>query len=303
MPKKMKYLLLLPLITVVSCGYSTSYLVEGDKYNSSIFVKNYYTHWDEELKNSTKSKIVDVDEQKMVSEINLGYGDNLIEGIEQIDPNYFDKIPNLDEYGLEHKMNAVDDLFNYGYQSKLFDGQMVCGAQNGHPEYAYQLGRVQIQESGFSTRFSKESSELHYFAMNFKVSTDNTIPCYLTDNPQEQIARHGDYELMHESKIKLTITLYVKTNSGIEGYPFEANMDFTGQIIQSGAHRYKTNNGHVYNFLAFDLEEYHLSRLVGVSVEFKVLEDEFLTINKNRGVDMTYALFLYEIFFPYTTWN
>ena len=303
MHKKMKYLLLLPMTAIVSCGYSTSYLVEGDLYTSAIFSKNYYTHWDNELKTASRETPVDVTDKKTSIEVHYGYGSHKLNGIESIDPNFFEAAPDLEEYGDKYKMNEVDDLFNYGYQSKLFDGQMVCGGQNGRPEYAYQKGRVQIPESGFSARFSKESGELHYFAMQFKASTDNTVECYLTDNPAEEKKKQDDYDLMHESKIKLTVTLYTKNGTAIEGHPFETQVNLLGQVEEIGNLRYKTNNGHLYTFLAFDLEEYNLSRLVGVSVEFSIVEDELVTLNKNRGVDMTYALFLYELFFPYTSWN
>ena len=301
--RKFKYLMLLPLVAITSCGYSTSYLVEGNKYVSAVFKENYYTHWDNELKSATKKEVVDVTDSRVTCEINYGFGSHLLEGIEAIDPNFFEKAPDIEEYGNSFKMNAVDDSFNYGYQSKLFDGQMVCGGQNGRPEYAYQYGRVQIEEDGFSARFSKESGGLHYFAMNFKASTDNTIseshPAYKEDGS----LAHNDYDLMHESRLELTITLYTKTLSGIEAHPFTTEIDLLGQVKQGMNYYGKTNNGHVYTFLAFDLEQYDLSRCVGVSVEFDILEDHLLDKNKELGNDMTYALFLYEIFLPYTSWN
>ena len=38
--KYKKFLLLLPMIALTSCGYSLSYLVEGNKYNSPVFKEN-----------------------------------------------------------------------------------------------------------------------------------------------------------------------------------------------------------------------------------------------------------------------
>lgn len=307
MRNRFKYLMLLPLTTIVSCGYSTSYLVEGNKYTSSVFKENYYTHWDKELKTAHKNPIVDVTDETIVSGVSYSFfGSNTINGLSEIDPNFFEKDPGLEEYSGEYKMNSVDDIFNYGYQSKLFDGQMVCGGQNGHPEYAYQLGRVQINQSGFSIRFSKESNELHYFAMNFKATTDNTIKCDPVPNttdPHSSI----DVQLYHESTFTLLVTLYLKTNNGIEGYPFSIDVSLTGKVNNS----YKTNNGSYYNFLAFDLQKYKtetfsFTRLVGVSVEYEVTSDTLIEYNAGRGVDISYddyALFLYEMFFPYTSWN
>lgn len=301
--RKFKYLMLLPLVSIVSCGYSTSYLVEGNKYVSSVFKENYYTHWDNELKSATKKEVVDVTDSKVVCEINYGFDSHLLEGIEAIDPNFFEEAPDLDEYGTAFKMNSADDSFKYGYQSKLFDGQMVCGGQNGKEEYAQAKGRVQIPETGISARFSKESGELHYFAMNFKASTDNTIseshPAYKEDGS----LAYDDYDLMHDSRLELTVTLYIKTFTGIEAHPFTMEIDLLGTVKQGMRDHNKTNNGHVYTFVAFDLEQYELSRCVGVSITFDVLEDHLLDKNIELGNDMTYALFLYELFLPYTSWN
>ena len=310
--RKIKYLLLLPLTAITSCGYSASYLVEGNKYVSSVFKENYYTHWDNELKNASKEEAVNVTDKKIIAEQNYQYdlSTHYLHGLEDIDPNFFAEAPDVDEYGEEYKMNSLDDSFRYGYQSKLFDGQMVCGGQNGKDEYAQAKGRVQIQESGISIRFSKEGAELHYFAMQFKASTDNTAKDETGHNYKaDGTEAHGDEDLFHESKLQLTITLYTKVGTSIVGHPFLVDIDLTGQV-QQGVDIHgdpkmvnKTNNGHVYTFLAFDLEEYDLVRCVGVSVEFKVVEDHLLDVNKEKGVDMTYALFLYELFLPYTRWN
>ena len=292
MRNKMKYLLFLPLVTLISCGYSVSNLVYGDKYVSSIFNENYYTHWDNELKGASIKATYDVTDKKIESLSDLG----------NIDRNFFDgHVPSTDEYGDEYRMNAVDESFNYGYQSKLFDGQMVCGAQNGREEYAYQKGRVQINEDGFSVRFSKESNDLHYFALQFKASTDDTVDCYPVNSEEksyygstpEEHSIH-DNKLFHHSDFTLNITLYVKNGASIEGHLFKSTINFE-----------KTNDGHQYKFFAFDLEAYELSRLVGASVTITDLHDDLIEWNKNRADvnDITYALFLYEMFFPYTNWN
>ena len=287
MKNRIKYLTLLPLVALVSCGYSASYLVPGDKYNSPIFANNYYRHWDAELKNANSVAAKDVNDGKIVN----------FDELEKIDPNFV--LPGApataEEYGVEYKMNSVDDMFNYGYQSKLFDGQMVCGAQDGHLQYAYQLGRVQIDSSGFSVRFSKESSELHYFAMQFKSSTDNTVDCYPVNS--DEISEYGtayhDNRLFHNSVVELTVTLYCKTNNGIVAHPYNATITFDQN---------HTNDGHFYIFYAFSLEGEELSRLVGASVTYTV-NDELINWNKEKGIDIDHALFLYEMFFPYTYWN
>lgn len=289
MNKFKQYLLLLPLVMVVSCGTSVDYLVPGNKYNSPIFTENYYRHWDSELKNASKVETKDVTESSITK----------FSDLDQIDPNVATGIVSFataNEYGAAYKMNSVDDSFNYGYQSKLFDGQMVCGAQNYHPEYAYQLGRIQTDSNGFSVRFAKESDDLHYFAMQFKASTNNQFDCYPVNSNTISLATDGDHDslLTHASTIELTVSIYVKTNKGIVAHPYVSTIEFPG---------HSTNNGGYYVFYAFSLEDEDLSRAVGVSFTF-TYEDELIEWNKQKGIDnIDYALFLYEMFLPYTYWH
>ncbi|MBQ6920818.1 MAG: hypothetical protein IJQ72_02840 [Bacilli bacterium] len=307
MRKRIKYLLILPLTAIVSCGYSTSYLVEGDKYVSANFKENYYKVWNDELTSAKKEAPINVSSESYIYDYGY-YGNVTLNGFGSIDPNYFDKDPLLEEYGQEFKMVGVDDSFRYGYQSKLFDGQLVCGAQNGQdgqdgrPDYRYQKGRVQTAESGFSVRFSKESNELQYFALQFKASTDNTREYYTIGG--NEYDRQPDDALYHDSSIELKITLFLKNNIEIIGYPFLVDVDFDNNTTNVGTH---------YTFIAFDLNKYKtdtfaFTRLVGVSIEYEVLSDALIDYNKNeKGVpDISYddyALFLYEMFFPYTSWN
>ena len=282
-----KYLVILPVVALTSCGFYSDKLVPGSKYNSPIFEENYYRHWDSELKKARCEEEVDVTDSKIIE----------FSKLEQIDPNFAlpGHVESPEEYGAAYRMSDVDDSFKYGYQSKLFDGQMVCGAQDGHVQYAYQLGRVQVDSNGFSARFDKESSGLHYFAMHFKATTDNTIDCYPvgSDIISPVSDPTHDKALFHNSTIRLNTTLYTKTSKGIVGHPFVA----TVEIKSTDAYHHGTNDGHYYLFYAFDLSEYQLSRLIGVSVSYTILED------KEKGIDLDYALMLYEMFFPYTAWN
>ena len=288
MNKFNKYFLLLPTVIVTACGTSIDYLVPGNKYNSPVFTENYYSHWDSELRSARK-----VDE-KIMTDASITKFDDL----DQVDPNQATGIihyTNANDYGRDYKMNLVDDSFNYGYQSKLFDGQMVCGAQNYHPEWAYQLGRVQTNEKGFSVRFAKESDDLHYFAMQFKASTNNQIDCYPVGSDEISLASDPDHDnkMRHTSHVTLTVSIYVKTNKGIVAHPYTSVIDFNDT----------TNNGSFYIFYAFSLEEENLSRAVGVSFTFSV-DDELINYNETKGItNIDYALFLYEVFLPYTYWH
>ena len=192
-----------------------------------------------------------------------------------------------DDYAEDYKMNDVDELFNYGYQSKLFDGQVQCLGY-------YQLARVQIYESGFSMRFSKESSELSYFAMQFKATTDNTVSCYPIDSDviSDASDMNHDVKLFHSSTIKLNVGIYTKDGNDIK------KNTFSSIVVNEN-----TNRGSSYIFHAFDLKEYNLSRCVGLSVEYEIVEDKLVSQNKEKGINLDYSLMLYEMFLPYTSWN
>lgn len=271
--KHKKYLLLLPIVGLTSCGYSLDYIVEGNKYNSPVFSENYYRHWDNELKNAKLGQTIDV-------ENNITHFSDLF----KLDASVYDKYSTADDYGDEYKMNLVDDMFNYGYQSKLFDGQVQCLGY-------YQLARVQIDDKGFSMRFSKEGNGLDYFAMQFKATTDNTATCYKL-NTNELAERDAD--MFHNSVVTLTVSLYTKNdNNEIMKNDFVVEVDFDNNTTNYGSH---------YKFLAFSLKEYDLSRLVGLSFTYTV-EDELINWNKTKGVDIDYSLMLYEVFLPYTNWH
>ena len=285
--KHKRLLTLLPVIFLTACGIESSNLVEGNRYTSPVFQENFYTHWDNELKNAKKGLEVDVDAIEKFSELHT------------IDPNVIEDLTTMkqkyviaDDYGDDYRMNKVDDSFNYGYQSKLFDGQVQCLGK-------YQLARVQIYNTGFSMRFSKESKGLSYFAMQFKATTDNTVDCYPIDSnvispvgetPEEQSIH--DNKLFHSSTIDLHIGVYVKEGNDIVKHTFSS------VVVNEN-----TNRGSSYLFHAFDLKEYNLSRCIGLSVTYDILEDKLVTQNKEKGINLDYCLFLYEIFLPYTTWN
>ncbi len=276
MNKLKRMMLFIPLLSLTSCGFSLNYIVEGNKYNSPIFNDNYYQHWDSELKNAQEGINQELD--SYITKFSELY---------TLDPNILlEGYTNADDYGADYKMNKVNDMFNYGYQSKLFDGQVQCLGY-------YQLARVQTDKDGFSMRFDKESDELDYFAMQFKATTDNTVEtCYKVNS--EELAQ-SDYDMFHNSTVKLHVSLYTKNDANaIVRNTFTTNIIFDNN---------STNNGSRYVFLAFSLKDYHISRVNGISITYE-FEDELINWNKTKGVnDITYSLMIYEMFMPYTTWH
>lgn len=306
MKHKIKYLLLLPIIaTLASCGgYSLEYIVEGDRYLSPDFNKNYYEHWDNEFIDAFKSPtrsfdLNDTDKYKSI----MSFKD-----IADIDPSLaLSTYSDAEEFGEDYKLNKVDDCFNYGVQSKLFDGISFCRSR-------YQRVRVQARKKGFSVRLSKESDELDYFAIHFKATTNNQIGCYMCKDYPERGKNKGDKctvddDYFHNSSFDLTISLYCKDDDNkIVNYSFVKTITFENNT---------TNNGREanYKFFAFKASEldigkeetFTISRMIGFSVTFDNLNDELITYNRDeKSVDISeddYALFIYEVFMPHTYWH
>ena len=295
MKKRLRLLILFTLPALASCGgFSLNYIVEGNKYNSPVFTENYYEHWDSEFKN-VSSQEIDVTSKKIMSFNDIGVIDkNLL-----VDNPYASLSFMTDQiraYSNDYNLMRADESFYYGVQSKLFDGQAYC---DGY----FQKHRVQSNEKGFSVRFQKESDELTYFAMQFKATTNNQIECYKVGS--DDLAS-SDGQLFHESVINLYVTLYVKNDSGaIVGHKFKSLVDITKHINENtGETIYHTNNGEYYMFYGFDLTEYNLSRLVGFSVTFDIVSDSLIEWNETKGItNIDYALFIYEVFLPYTYWH
>lgn len=273
-----KTLCILPIFALAACGQSVNYLVEGNRYNSPVFSENFYRHWDDELKNVNDSHTInhDLENDEFITSFSelYKYDENVL----------LSDYKSADDYGADYKMNSVNEMFNYGYQSKLFDGQVQCLGY-------YQLARVQTDPSGFSMRFSKESDKLDYFAMQFKATTDNTADCYKVNSDEKA---QSDGEMFHDSTVRLTVSLYTKNDKNeIIRNSFNGTIEFNNKA---------TNNGSKYVFYAFSLKDYNLDRLIGVSINY-TYEDELVSWNKNKGIDVDYSLMIYEMFMPYTNWH
>ena len=206
--KNKSLLTLLSIFFLTSCGFESSNLVEGNRYNSPVFEENYYTHWDNELKSAKIGVSKEVNAINSFSKL-YTIDSNVLANLDTLQQKYV----SAEDYASDYKMNKVDDIFNYGYQSKLFDGQVECLG-------LHQLARVQIYDSGFSMRFSKESEELSYFAMQFKATTDNTVDCYPVGSDQiSSIEVDGqdkhDILLYHSSTLRIHVGVYTKEGNEI----------------------------------------------------------------------------------------
>ncbi len=297
MKRNVKYLSLIPLVALTSCGYGLEELYHGNAYNSPVFQENYYREWDSDLKNkitSSSETPLQYDKDKVFLSY---YGDEhfhslekdradsnddilsgrlTYDGVDASQANYY--------YGPNKCLSNIDDSFSYGYASKLFDGQMFCNHQ-------FQLARVQIDGQGFGKLFEKECSSAKYFAMNFKASSDYTHE----DNPATS---------PHRSEVKLKIGFYIANDRGYEESIYTYNLqdienDLTTRSVPTNTSDNRSEKNPDYLFFGFELgNNIDIKRCRGISVSFDLLKD---SDKENKGLD--YALMIYEILLPDSTWN
>ncbi len=304
-----KIFLLFPSLVLTSCGYGLKEVYEGIPYNSTEFTENYYRVWDKsidyrqeqnKITKTLETRILEQEKDKVFVKPFAGEGfETDYENFKICEKNWSGYEYGLDKrepdngkkaYGPAVKLSAIDQSFNYGVASKLFDGQIFC---NGD----YQLSRTQVGSTnlgdfgGFGVRFAKECTYSEYFMCNFKCS-------YVTNESQNL----G----LCSSSFTLKLSFYLKNDNGFTRVPVE--YDIVNAPTNSGdGDRY---NG--YMCFGFKLHQENddalldLNRLAGISFEYELKQINYGGAPVDLHPDnltVYHSIMLYEISLPYSTWH
>ena len=289
MNKKSKYLLFVPIFLLSGCGYGLKEVYPGSVYNSVDYYQNFYREWDKDINyHSDGSKVINVEQNPYQlntdkDKVFTKFSDTNF-SLNQTDSDRYSYSSDIYEppegklsYGQTFALSKTVQSFRYGYTSKLFNGQMFC---NGN----YEIARVQIDENGFGMEFSKELTNYSYFALNFKASLD-----YRRDGKSTNIPSHN-------SSVQLLINFYCKVdNTKYQRIPV------TYEIGNVKTNSPETMDGSNYVFFGFSLDNINIERCVGFSIEYKLLEDDYIKMHPDEG--WTHCLLLYELFLPGSTWH
>lgn len=182
-------------------------------------------------------------------------------------------------YGQTKKLARVNDGFQRGYLSKLYNGQIQC---DGWSSYSL----VELDRSGYGTIFPAELHSAPYFAFSARGGSDTP---------------YGTGRL---SKFDITVTFY----------KLGENNQYLGTSFLLSKVKLETNISAEHTSLTgfyFDEVGYDPTGVVGMSMTYSLADDP-ATLNGNAlsttddfddGGPYHTALVLLEVFFPDSEWN
>ncbi len=290
-----------------SCADSSE-LYDGDAYVSTIFKENRYNHYDEGLK---EAKLNPVSRTNLTNGIEKGQyfngsgsyskvsdctgfnqayskhkedflnskGEKLAWEPDIVNSNvgeWVDQSSLYDvAYGQTKKLARVSPAFRSGYLSKLYNGQVRCNAWS-----SYSL--VELDESGYGTRFPLELADAKYFAFSARGGSDTT------DSGRGRI-----------TTFDINVTFY----------KLDKDNNYTSYIFSLKEVKLQTNFSAEFTSLVgfyFDEVNFDPRGVVGMSIDYKLINDD-TTYQTSSNFDVEspnyVGIMLLEVFFPDSTWH
>ncbi|MCQ3034767.1 MAG: hypothetical protein MJ248_00865 [Bacilli bacterium] len=302
-----KNLIVLPLIALLltGCKDKVKELYVGNAYASTDFLENYYDTWNEDLKTKVSSQVAyDMPFEgdlkgSQTGKFNVDANQKTAQGItpsltyvkveDQMNPDnkelldWYHDTPVEDKgvgYGPTKNLSTIDKSFAYGYLSKLYDGRIQC---DGY----YQRSRVQMNDKGYGTSFPKQLENAKYIAL----------------------AMRGGTTCSRNFSQPVTLTL----NFSLYSYDFNTKT-YTQHLYQMSHCPVITNSSGHTELVSFYFNEdkgIHLpSNVTAMSLTYSIENSEYdnLTNNvdeykQNKEDKSLFALMLYEVLIPDSTWR
>ncbi len=292
---------------LVSCADSKE-LYDGDAYVAPIFKDNRYNHYDDGLKEAKLNPISKIDLTNGINKgqyfngsgsyskvsdctgFNQAYsknpkdflnskGEKLLWEPDIVNSKvgeWVDQSSLYDvAYGQTKKLARVSPSFRNGYLSKLYNGQVRCNAWS-----SYSL--VELDESGYGTRFPLELADAKYFAFSARGGSDTT------DSGKGRI-----------TTFDINVTFY----------KLDKDNNYTSYIFCLKEVKLQTNFSAEFTSLVgfyFDDIDFDPKGVVGMSIDYKLINDDttYQTISNFDIESPNYVgIMLLEVFFPDSTWN
>lgn len=276
--KSLALLVLLPFIAACS---KTNELYAEHAYNSSDFMDNYYSETSgvRELSINTEKTHDLVAGKDFYSDSSLAHiHDEDKDENQPWDAYYPDEYET--EYGRHNNLSKINEAFAYGYISKLYDGRVRC-------ESLYQKSRVQIDKHGYATFFPKQLTSYKYFAFSLRGGTDFENPLrkdvYINVHVNffKPIINSNKYDLVTFNFNNVVIPCDKGGNTNL------VSLYLTETILGETIYKYSSLEGTTAMSFSFEL----------------VTEIDTLSDDKDAETDHHFAVMLYEVLLPKSTWR
>lgn len=287
-----KCLLVLPSLLVTSCGYRLKELYNSNDYNSIYYSENYVRTKVDDFKGASRKEIkLDQEDNYVFTSLsNPHYTRYLSDPDQSVYKHLFDKTIS---------MIQIDDSFEYGMNSKLFDGWWECGSHN-------EKARIQIDEDGFDMKFEKQCRQRpDYLILSFQSAIGD-----IRDKSFKQYKANERYPKENLScEVTLNIDFYLLENNKYSCISCSYDIEE------------RKCNQLDFVFFGFELgDKINLSLCKGVSISYKIKSikngEEDVTEKYNHkmedleGLDKNtsekvygHALWLYEFYLANSTWH
>lgn len=187
----------------------------------------------------------------------------------------------------QSKSDQVSESFRRGVFSKLTDGNVWCGGLGTK-------SRMQINEKGIGQVFAHELIAYRNLIISLRGGTN-------IDYEELRIPR------VSSAKINLHISFYIEKSSTHNATKYTLTIPINDLQVDNNM---LTNNISLNLFSYFidpaaGIEAMHLlKRVSGITISFDLVEHAIIKpIGEEKNDEHEFAVMLYEIMLPYSTWN
>jgi hypothetical protein len=301
--KALSVLLALSALTLSGCKEDAQEVYDADAYDTGDFVQNYYTgkHDISVTTPSVLSKTLAEDEfYDGYQENDFNQGGYTHKGVKSMAPELMTDdqgnalTSTLDwtpasladdssyvgkAFGRTLCLAKIDSAFTKGLLSKLYNGQMYC-------DLWYAKARVQLDKDGYDTFFPKRVKSADQFLFSVRGASD------LTSGVLSRVVT-----------MEVTASFFFDKGDGTY-QQLNFVLPNVGMTCDAG--------GESTSFVGFSLGKllptgYSVSKIVGMGLSFDKLNDPLndgkLSVTAGDGAANHFALMVYEVMLPHSTWD
>lgn len=248
----------------------------GDIYNQDVTIDETIALYG----NDTAKKINKNDYLLPSGELSVNYFNTVSEELNKSGSAYWYDYARHNNLSVSAGNDKIKDSFKKGYFSKLTDGLIRCDGTGP-------LVRMQLDENGVGQVFDHELISYRNFILSARGGTNID---YL---PSKRITT---------AKVEFNISFYIEKSTTPNSKGKKITLNYIIDELQ-------TDDSGTTTVMYFNLMEVLpaeiLKRVSGMSIDYKLLSHAYLMPGgvKDESVDGEFALMLYEVMLPFSSWR